>query len=1241
MRRVLPMLVILAVGCSLQVERGLGRGELRGRVVFDGPSGRVAATGATVRLLGPRIAARTDGDGRFVLRGLGAGSVDLRIDADTDGDGEIDAGLVRRGVVLAGGSTPADAALDLGTVVVGAYGDIEGTVVRDGDPVGHAVVAVSGLVHATTGADGSFRLTRVPPGSVDVAVSPTEGGVATRGVDVKARETARTTIDLATSSLVTEANVNGIARIAGSQTHDLTTVSFERGNPNAITAETSVDGAYSAMMQAGIYRVRAHAASGEEAILEGVVLAGDVTLPELLLVAPGACEAEGDVDGDGIDDEDEPEVCRCVPGTVDENRDGVCDAPGATHEPTDGGELPDGGDVPDGGEEQPDGGHVDVPTIDLTLHVGESEIAIDDDGNWTVQLGEHPYFIAGARNFPGAATFSFQYVNGGGATISPTQNSVMVVPQRLGRTDLVVEARSGEFVLTREFSIFTVVNRSASIWFSNSGNDTNPGTRGAPKKSPLTWLSSMNGTQAKRELHMQVTHVDTSTSAFRVSELVGTAPVRLIGGYDEGFYRDNAGSNLTRFEGPGPVISGGVDVTFDGVQLDADADGIACSGSRVGLLNATVVHQGSAISGTDCDVTVIGSLVAARPATSGSTAVALDAASKLIVWHSAIDIPDMASLLSLGHEPSHVDLSWNVFVTRGPSSCLLVPDSLPPQFFNGNVVSPAGGTLFEPGITYVDANTFASPATKLNSACNMGQNVGLSDTWAGSSTPACFVEAPFPAPSDALHRAALENDRYGTPRSHGERAIGPVETWDPDTDGVPSHLDTCPLAFNPMQEETACGKGPLAMNPPAVIHVDVNGTVSFGGALLGAAGPVTWSIQHLGGVPIALPEGDTQPVLRMTYSGTAHVRLTAQDTSTGQTVSRDSLVTAFEQVPQTGRRVFFEEGRPVGGTGTAESPFGTWAEVLALLPSGPVDVIARAGTTKLATALPFPVGLRVFGGHRLDAGWSRRIAASPTTFQSTTQFDLASDAVLDGVTLRGSTQALPTERAGIRVTGPIRVYRSRIEGFGGANSVTMHIQSDGGARFVGNTFRASPSTGQPARIVQLRQSQAAFFFNDFVFDRDASAGQIALEAYGFLQGSEFSSPELIGNRFVNPSFTATHVAIRADELQRLMPMSLAGNGSTSNVVGYQEGTRDSSFFELEGHSSFTDFNWVDAQCAGQSRPDGLAGAAGGNCVGGAVGHVSPLSEFERLDVDGDLRSESAADIGADEVAGGDPPDRGS
>lgn len=309
--------VLLLTGCTFSFDRELQPGDLRGTVVFEDDQGaKVPAAGALVRVEGSGITVRADDKGRFVVRGLPAGNYSLRIERGND------AGLRLRNIGLEG-------ARDLGSVIVGGMGSLTGSLTEGAERAEGLVVLANH--RETRAADGQYTFGQLLPGTYEVYAVDAQGRLLEAPpVEVKPRQQARVDLDLSKLKVIETGSLQGFARLAGATDHSGISVA---AGTDGFALTTDASGFFvEAGMTPGVVTLFVSRAGYRTLALPHVVIGTETVLPDLLLLrAETSCESGGlpasdtDKDGDGVPDADEPEACRCSPGSEDVDEDGICD----------------------------------------------------------------------------------------------------------------------------------------------------------------------------------------------------------------------------------------------------------------------------------------------------------------------------------------------------------------------------------------------------------------------------------------------------------------------------------------------------------------------------------------------------------------------------------------------------------------------------------------------------------------------------------------------------------------------------------------------------------------------------------------------------------------------------------------------------------------------------------------------------------------------------------------------------
>lgn len=287
---------------------------ITGVVVQRDPiSGEVRGVeGARVAAVGISISTTTDQRGFFILSRLPLGRLKVRIEKRALGDEPALARSLDPLNALVEGQT-----LDLGEIellpggaLAGFVGiEVEGTS-EPGIAGGALVIGAQTTFKAIAGEDGNYLLSGLPEGSIDLVAflagyepgrvfgARVQSGLKSTVEDmVLAIDPGGASIPVAgTAQLQDQADSSGIAvRIV------------DETNPAAPAAETNTaaDGSFSVTLPYGVYRARFSKSGFQPVELPGIAVLreGVVGLVPVLL----GVEVEGDLDGDGIPDDRDPD----------------------------------------------------------------------------------------------------------------------------------------------------------------------------------------------------------------------------------------------------------------------------------------------------------------------------------------------------------------------------------------------------------------------------------------------------------------------------------------------------------------------------------------------------------------------------------------------------------------------------------------------------------------------------------------------------------------------------------------------------------------------------------------------------------------------------------------------------------------------------------------------------------------------------------------------------------------------
>jgi len=329
-------------GCTFGFDRTLAPGELRGRVVADqavsGQVQRLPAVGARVRLANSTVALRTDRDGRFVFRRLGAGRYGLRFEFDPENDGTPEGLLGLRDLAVASRGSANSEGKDIGTLQLWIAGSVQGRVMLDGLPVPDAVLTVLdsdgnpelALPAVRSDGAGRFVLPFVPARKVvvrtviDRATALGREVVTSLAAPVDVQPRARVTADLvlAAPEAARSGSLSGSA--AGSAGLDRVTVRLLREGATPVAAEDLPADTFAIpSIPAGIYTLVLSATGYVDVVLPDVAVHGDVELDTVFFAQEATEGVARDCNGDGVpacDPDAESEACD-----PDDDSDGITD----------------------------------------------------------------------------------------------------------------------------------------------------------------------------------------------------------------------------------------------------------------------------------------------------------------------------------------------------------------------------------------------------------------------------------------------------------------------------------------------------------------------------------------------------------------------------------------------------------------------------------------------------------------------------------------------------------------------------------------------------------------------------------------------------------------------------------------------------------------------------------------------------------------------------------------------------
>lgn len=319
------LLVLVASGCRIDLDRSLQPGELRGHVVFRELDVDTPLHKARVTLEGTRFEARSDANGRFAIHAVPPGKFNLRVSYEGVGD-EPDGALLLRDVTLETSRVSGLDGRDLGVLVLGAVGAITGRVIQHGEPVPGATIGGLFAGRASAGEEGGFSLSRLAAGEYHLAVATPDGSLfSSMPVTVKAGEEASVIVDLDTLTAGRSGVVSGSVMQIGNPDYGGIEVWLERGDERVSLGESDADGLFESgkPVAAGVWVLVARASDGASVRVDPVIVNGDTGVGDLFLLLADALD---DIDGDGIANDDDVCPLHFDPGQEDQDKDGVGDA---------------------------------------------------------------------------------------------------------------------------------------------------------------------------------------------------------------------------------------------------------------------------------------------------------------------------------------------------------------------------------------------------------------------------------------------------------------------------------------------------------------------------------------------------------------------------------------------------------------------------------------------------------------------------------------------------------------------------------------------------------------------------------------------------------------------------------------------------------------------------------------------------------------------------------------------------
>lgn len=280
---------LFAAGCHFNFDRALSPGEIRGRLLLeDDRAEKHAATDAHVSIVGSALSVPTDNAGRFVMRGLPAGTYQLRVTRDLGGTGRQTTILNLQNIVI---ETVAGkpGARDLGDVVVAGLGSVHGTLTRNGEIVSGIRVVLKELTEVVA-VNGVFALEALPAGTYPVFIVDDQGRTLKGKADhelvvvVQARKQSTLAIELNDLILAEDGTVAGHVYVSNGTDPSGIKVKLTNEQHDEIIATTNSDGLYTGDGPAGVYTLEATKDGYSNSYIQYFVVDGATAAPDMLLV---------------------------------------------------------------------------------------------------------------------------------------------------------------------------------------------------------------------------------------------------------------------------------------------------------------------------------------------------------------------------------------------------------------------------------------------------------------------------------------------------------------------------------------------------------------------------------------------------------------------------------------------------------------------------------------------------------------------------------------------------------------------------------------------------------------------------------------------------------------------------------------------------------------------------------------------------------------------------------------------
>jgi hypothetical protein len=280
-------------GCMFHFDRSLSPGEVRGTVV-EAPSpgaSLVPVAGARVVIENSSLHVTADSHGAFDLTKVPAGTYAIDITAPPGDAGTVAQGIHLSGITLAALSGGAGDGLDLGRIVLGTLGGIEGTVTSEGASLTGAFAVLPDLTQMVS-VNGAFSFSNLNPGTYSLSlVEVSSAGTARIAPPVRVvvnpgEITHVPNIDIPLNPILSQGGIAGRVELLGASSSKGATVTLLGTSIAAQTTDAAGDYSQSGVA-ADVYTLTASAPGYQSATVGGIIVGGTTTNIPVIVLSPG------------------------------------------------------------------------------------------------------------------------------------------------------------------------------------------------------------------------------------------------------------------------------------------------------------------------------------------------------------------------------------------------------------------------------------------------------------------------------------------------------------------------------------------------------------------------------------------------------------------------------------------------------------------------------------------------------------------------------------------------------------------------------------------------------------------------------------------------------------------------------------------------------------------------------------------------------------------------------------------